>query len=66
MRKNSQQFVNLGQGLSIMVGFPTISSWTSESRPQNAKRGTFGFNESTNSLEYWDGENWFEARMTGS
>lgn len=63
MPKNSNQLINIGQGLSIMVGLPTINSWDSQTRPKNAKRGTFGFNSETNNLEYSDGSNWFTAPM---
>lgn len=63
MAKNSQLFINVGQGLSIATGLPTISSWDSETRPKNVKRGTLGFNTQTQRLEYWDGKKWFVAEM---
>jgi len=63
MTKNSPLLVNIGQGLSIMTGLPTISSWDTAGRPKTAKSGTFGFNFQTNTLEYWDGSNWFAASM---
>lgn len=56
-------FIEIGQGLAMMVGLPTIGTWKSVKRPKNAKPGTLGFNTQTNSLEYWDGENWLEAKM---
>ena len=64
MAKNSPLLVDIGQGLSIMVGLPTIAYWDTIGRPKNAKKGTFGFNNQTNSLEFWDGENWLSAQMS--
>lgn len=55
--------IDIGQGLSLMIGLPTISSWKTRERPQNVKRGTLGFNSQTKSLEYYDGKNWLEAPM---
>ena len=63
MAKSSPLLIDLGQGLSIMVGLPTVPSWNTAGRPKNAKKGTLGFNFQTNSLEYWDGKNWFAAVM---
>ena len=62
MPKNQPLLLEIGQGLSVMVGFPTIASW--EDRPENPKRGTIGFNIETNNLEYWDGEAWLAASMS--
>ena len=64
MAKNTQLVMDIGQGLSMMVGLPAIDSWDIESRPKNARPGTFGFNFQTNSLEYWDGVDWFAAVMS--
>jgi hypothetical protein len=64
MPQNSQVFVEIGQGLFMLVGLPIISTWTTTERPQRARRGTFGFNISTNNLEYWDGAQWFETEMS--
>jgi hypothetical protein len=63
MAKNSQLLVDIGQGLALAIGLPTLASWNESSRPKNAKRGTFGFNIETKSLEYFDGEAWFRAFM---
>jgi hypothetical protein len=63
MAKNSQLLVDVGQGLALAIGLPTLASWNESSRPRNAKRGTFGFNIETKSLEYFDGEAWFRALM---
>lgn len=63
MAKNSQLLVDLGQGLSLAIGLPTIAVWTTVTRPKNARRGTFGFNQDTSSLEYWNGRAWFRAQM---
>lgn len=63
MEKNAPLLVEIGQGLSILLGLPTLASWDIKERPKNAKRGTFGFNTETKSLEYWDGTSWFAAVM---
>lgn len=63
MQKNSQFILDLGQGLSLLIGDVTIPTWNKEERPKKAKVGTFGFNLSTNSLEFWDGTNWWAAEM---
>jgi hypothetical protein len=63
MAKNSALLLDIGQGLSIMVGLPRIASWDTNTRPKNPKTGTFGFNSYTKSLEYWDGNSWFSAAM---
>ncbi|HET7099025.1 MAG TPA: hypothetical protein VFI61_02235 [Patescibacteria group bacterium] len=64
MPKNSPLFIEIGQGLSVMVGLPTISDWDTLGRPKEAKKGTFGFNSETDSLEFYDGSFWFSAPMT--
>jgi hypothetical protein len=63
MPLNSNTFLEIGQGLAIMIGLPTITRWKNLTRPKTAKRGTFGFNTDTNSLEYWDGKSWFGATL---
>lgn len=61
---NSQQLlVDIGEGLSIMIGLPTIASWETRDRPKKVKTGTLGFNIQTNSLEYYDGSHWYEGLM---
>lgn len=64
MPKNNPLLMDLGQGLSLMLGLPTISSWKTADRPKKAKAGTFGFNVQTNQLEYWDGTDWLAASMS--
>jgi len=63
MPSSKPLLVEIGQGLSIMLGLPSIPSWNIRNRPKNPKQGTFGFNTETNSLEFWDGENWFTASL---
>jgi hypothetical protein len=63
MAKNSPLLINIGQGMSIMAGLPTLAFWETPQRPQNPKSGTIGFNTSTKSLEYWDGTNWLTAPL---
>lgn len=64
MPRNSPTFINLGPGLSMMIGQPKIATWKTADRPKKAKTGTFGFNSQTNHLEYWDGSAWFAASMS--
>lgn len=63
MAKNSPFFINVGPGLSMMIGLPTINSWDTKDRPKNPKPGTFGFNSETNNIEYWNGTDWLAAPM---
>lgn len=62
--RNKPLFVEIGQGLSLMIGLPTISSWKTKNRPKKPLAGTVGFNIETTSLEYWDGENWYSALLS--
>jgi hypothetical protein len=62
-KTNTSLLINVGQGLSLMLGLPRINSWETKERPKKAIRGTFGFNSQTNSLEYYDGNDWFAASM---
>lgn len=64
MARNSPIFINIGPGLYMLIGLPTITVWKTANRPKKAKKGTFGFNFQTNSLEYWDGNFWFAAVMS--
>ena len=63
MPKNSPLFVEIGPGLSFVVGLPTIATWKTAERPKKAKRGTFGFNTETKNLEYCNGTDWYRAAM---
>ena len=63
MPTSHQILVDIGQGLSLMIGLPTISTWKSVERPVKAKPGTIGFNLETNNLEYWNGNDWLAASM---
>lgn len=63
MTANQLLLIGVGNGLYVMSGLPIIVSWKSSKRPKNAKRGTFGFNSQTNSLECFNGSNWFAATM---
>lgn len=63
MAKNSPLLINIGQGMSIMAGLPTMTSWDDQQRPKNPKPGTIGFNTNTNSLEYWNGTDWLSVQL---
>lgn len=58
-----QILLDIGEGLSLMIGLPTIATWKNNSRPKNAKPGTFGFNTQTNNLEFFDGKDWYGGLM---
>lgn len=66
MPKTSTILVDIGEGLSLMLGIPTLASWKTSERPEDAKNGTFGFNSQSKSLEYWDGKSWWEAPLSQS
>lgn len=63
MEHNQTLLMNLGQGLSLIIGMPTIASWKTQERPKKPKTGTLGFNNQTNNLEYWNGSYWLTAIM---
>lgn len=64
MANKKYLLVDLGQGLSVRIGFPSIATWKTSTRPKKAKRGTLGFNTQTSNLEYWDGSSWLNAPMS--
>ena len=64
MAKAHPILIDIGQGLSLMVGLPTIGTWETKERPISAKTGTLGFNTDTGKLEYFDGKTWLEAQMS--
>ena len=59
----SSLLMDIGQGFSVMLGSQGLASWKTGGRPEKPKRGTFGFNSQTNSLEYYNGDYWLEAPM---
>lgn len=63
MNKSQTIFLDIGNGLSVLVGQPTISRWKTSERPKKARKGSIGFNTETNTIEYWDGKNWYQAQM---
>jgi len=63
MEKSYPLLLNVGQNLFLMLGMPKIASWRTEERPKKVKQGILGFNLQTNSLEYYDGSNWYAASM---
>ena len=58
MAKDSPIFIDVGQGLALPIGQPTISTGNTPGRPKKPMKGTFGFNSQTNSLELWNGFFW--------
>ncbi len=64
MAKKFPVLIDIGQGLSLMTGLPAIATWDTSKRPKKAKPGTFGFNTETNTLEYFDGSDWFAAPLS--
>ena len=63
MPPNQPPLIEIGPGLSLMIGLPTLATWKKTTRPAKPKRGTFGFNTDTSSLEYYDGADWYGAAM---
>jgi len=61
---NNTLLIDIGQGLSMMLGLPRINIWKTPERPKVPKTGTFGFNTQTNSLEYFDGSDWMTAPLS--
>jgi hypothetical protein len=64
MAQNHPILIDIGEGLSMMLGMPTILTWKTKDRPKEPKQGTFGFNSKTGNLEYWDGSDWYSAKMS--
>jgi hypothetical protein len=62
--KNAPLYINIGGGLSAMVGLPRIATWNTSGRPVNPKRGTFGLNTETKKLEVWNGSLWYNVSLT--
>lgn len=60
---NKQLLIDIGNNLYMPIGLPTISTWKSNKRPKKPGVGTFGYNTQTNSLEFFDGSDWFEGGM---
>ena len=63
MSKNSPLFIDVGQGMSLPVGLPTVSCWETLKRPKKPTKGTIGLNTQTNSLEFWNGTSWLVASL---
>jgi hypothetical protein len=63
MAVNQQLLIDIGDGLSLMVGLPTIATWKNNNRPKTARIGTIGFNTQTKNLEYFDGSHWYAGSM---
>ncbi len=64
MQKDYPLLLNIGQDLFLMLGMPKIASWKTKERPKSPKQGILGFNLQTNSLEYYDGSDWYAANMS--
>ncbi len=60
---NPSILIDVGQGISLLTGLLRLNYWVTPNRPKNPRRGTFGFNSQTNSLEYFNGKYWLEASM---
>lgn len=57
-------YMEVGNGLSTLVGNLKIPSWNNAGRPANPSPGTFGSNFQTNNLEFWNGYAWMSSPMT--
>jgi hypothetical protein len=56
--KNSNLYLSLGSGLSMMLGLPRLSNWNILGRPSSPLPYTVGFNTDTSKLEMWNGTAW--------
>ncbi len=63
LSKNSSTYIEIGGGLSVMVGLPRIATWNTNGRPKKPEVGTLGFNTEIQSLEMWDGIAWYVVAM---
>lgn len=61
---NRSLAMDIGQGMSLLLGIPKLSYWKTSDRPKNAKQGTLGFNTQTNSVEYYNGSYWLATKLT--
>lgn len=59
--KNAPLYIDIGGGLSSIVGIPRIPTWNTLGRPVKPKRGTYGLNTETKRLEVWNGSFWFST-----
>jgi len=64
MPSNQKLLIEIGQGLSLVIGDARLVAWTTNQRPKNPKTGTIGLNSQTDSLEIWNGESWLGAPLT--
>lgn len=64
MSKNTPLYIDIGNGLSIMAGFPGIATWDTSNRPASPKPGTIGFNTQANQLEIWVESSWFVLSLS--
>lgn len=63
LSKNASTYLEIGSGLSVLIGLPRIPTWNTAGRPKNPKAGTIGFNSQTQSLEFWEGNFWTAMPM---
>jgi len=56
--KNAPLYMDIGQGLSTIIGDPRIATWNNAGRPPSPKKGTLGYNFETKNLEYFTGAVW--------
>lgn len=56
--KNQPFYLDIGDGLSIMLGAPRMAIWGTNGRPQIPRTGEYGINDELGQLEVWDGSQW--------
>jgi len=56
--KNQPFYLEIGDGLSMILGAPRMVIWGTNGRPQNPRLGEFGFNDELNQIEIWNGQEW--------
>lgn len=53
--KNQPFYLDIGQGLSMMLGAPRLAVWGTNGRPQNPRLGEVGINDELGQIEVWIG-----------
>ena len=57
-------FLDVGNGLRILLGSHDIVTWVTATRPVNPEPGTLGFNTETNQIELWYESSWFTLPLS--
>ena len=58
LSKNGSYYLEVDEGLAVMVGMPMLPNWNTSGRPLTPKSYMYGFNSDTSKLEMWNGSAW--------